>query len=265
VGDKRERAGSVADNNARVLVVADPPFSQNQIMVATADPVARSLPGPTVLRSALGGSREAIEALPPLAGTRMEAEALDGIFPGTVSLLGPDATESRLREMASDETLGGFDIIHLATHALIDAERPARSALVLSQLDTESVSGDDGMLTVREISRTWRLDSELVTLSACATGLGRRIDGEGYLGFTQSLLAVGASNVLVSLWPVDDQATALFMKRFYGNLAGPDRMTPSESLSEARHWLRDYTTPRGTRPFSAPRYWAGFVIFTRLG
>ena len=246
-------------DRARVLVVADPPFSQVQH-----DELAVALPGPSVLRSALGGSRQAIETLPRLVGTRNEAEVLMELFPGTTGLVGDQASEMALRNLADTRQLERFDIIHLATHALIDAELPDRSALVLSQLGRTDDPASDGLLTVQEISSTWQLNAELVTLSACATGLGRRIDGEGFLGFTQSLMGAGAGNILVSLWPVDDQATALLMGRFYGNLAGGSEMTPAAALRQARHWLRDYTTPRGSQPFAAPRYWAGFVMFSRL-
>jgi tetratricopeptide (TPR) repeat protein len=253
-----EQDGSL--KGARVLVVADPPFSRDPNRQAAAA-VNRSLPGPTVLRSVLAGNRRAIENLPPLAGTRQEAEVLARLYPATTSLLGDQASESALRHLAEDNDLAGFDIIHLATHALIDAERPTRSALVLSQLDQEGYPDRDGLLTVQEIGRSWKLDSELVTLSACATGLGRRIDGEGFLGFTQTLMGAGARNVLVSLWPVDDQATALLMERFYTNLAQGTAANPAQALGQARRWLRDYTTPVGSRPFEDPRYWAGFVIF----
>jgi tetratricopeptide (TPR) repeat protein len=251
---------------ARVLVVADPPFDADDTRPGgdlSLASVSRSVPAPNVLRSALGGSREAVAQLPRLAGTRHEAEVVAGFFPGTRSLLGGAASETAVQELATSHQLEKFDIIHLATHALIDAERPGRSALVLSQLGRTEDSVGDGMLTAHEIGRTWQLNAELVTLSACATGLGRHIDGEGFVGFTQALMGVGARRVLVSLWPVDDRATALLMQRFYGNLAQAGGGDLVAALGEARSWLRDYKTPAGTRPFAAPRYWAGFVVFER--
>src|SRR5262249_57840559 len=71
----------------------------------------------------------------------------------------------------------------------------------------------DGRLTVREIQRSWELKAELVTLSACETALGRQAGGEGFVGFTQALLMSGARSVGLSLWKVDDRATALLMRR----------------------------------------------------
>jgi tetratricopeptide (TPR) repeat protein len=252
--------GAPLDRQPRVLVVADPPFSSRQELARTETQPA--LPEAVVLRSALGGNRQAVESLPPLAGTRQEAEALERVFPGTRVLLGSEASEPALRDLADRDELKKFDIIHLATHALIDAERPGLSALVLSQLGRKDDRGRDGLLTADEIHHNWRLDAELVTLSACATALGRRIDGEGYLGFTHTLMGAGARNILVSLWPLDDRATSMLMERFYTSIS--QGATPGSALQEARHWLRDYTTPTGTRPFSAPRYWAGFVLFRNL-
>lgn len=248
-------------DDIRVLAVADPVFSNNQ-PTGEQTSVSQSLPAANVLRSALNGNRAAINQLPRLAGTRLEANALSSLYSQTTVLLGEQASEQALRSLAEDNTLAEFDIIHLATHALIDAEKPGASALVLSQ--DVNPGGTDGLLTVREISHSWRLNAELVTLSACATGLGRRIDGEGFVGFSQTLMGVGARNIMVSLWPVDDRATALFMEKFYTLLAGEtvSHLSPSQALRQSRQWLRDYTTPTGSQPFAAPRYWAGFIMFS---
>jgi CHAT domain-containing protein len=101
----------------------------------------------------------------------------------------------------------------------------------------------DGRVTAEQIVRTWELDADLVVLSACEAGLGRSAGGEGYLGFTQALFAKGARSVVLSLWKVDDRATALLMKRFYQNLLGKRQdlnaaMPKAEALGEAKVWLR---------------------------
>ena len=101
----------------------------------------------------------------------------------------------------------------------------------------------DGRLLVREIQRGWDLKAELVTLSACETALGRDAGGEGFVGFTQALLMSGTRSVCLSLWKVDDTATALLMQRFYANLLGrrPGLTAPmpkAEALREAKTWLR---------------------------
>src|SRR5262249_16808220 len=144
-----------------------------------------------------------------------------------------------------------FGFIHLATHGVIDEGIPARSAVILTQtglpdpleqaLNHKPVF--DGRLSVREIQRGWELKAELVTLSACETALGREAGGEGFGGFTQALLMSGARSVCLSLWKVDDTATALLMQRFYANmlgrragLSGP--LPKAEALREAKAWLR---------------------------
>ena len=101
----------------------------------------------------------------------------------------------------------------------------------------------DGELTAEQILRTWKLDAELVTLSACETGLGKFSGGEGYLGFSQALFLAGSRSLVLSLWKVDDRATSLLMTRFYqdllGSRAGLDRPLPkAAALREAKAWLR---------------------------
>jgi CHAT domain-containing protein len=153
--------------------------------------------------------------------------------------------------MAVAGDLRRFAFIHLATHGVIDEAIPQRSAVILTQTGLpdplEQVLSHrpvyDGRLTVREIQRGWDLQAELVTLSACETARGRSAGGEGFVGFTQSLLMSGARSVCLSLWKVDDAATALLMQRFYANLLGlrPGLSRPlpkAEALGEAKSWLR---------------------------
>jgi len=94
------------------------------------------------------------------------------------------------------------------------------------------------------VLRTWNLHADLVTLSACETALGRKAGGEGLLGFSQAFLAAGSRSVVLSLWKVNDAATAPLMTRFYQNLLGKRRelerpLTKSQALAEAKEWLRN--------------------------
>jgi CHAT domain-containing protein len=128
----------------------------------------------------------------------------------------------------------------------------------------------DGLLSAKEIVRDWDLEAELVTLSGCETGLGRKVRGEGYIGFSHAFLQAGARSLVVSLWKVDDQATALFMRRFYENLYGEQgkgevghtrfAMSKARALQGAKQWLRDYTDGYGGRPYRHPYYWSAFVL-----
>jgi CHAT domain-containing protein len=250
------------------------------------------------LQQMLVAARGGADEFPPLPGTRYEVEALARLFRSDArparTLLAAEAGEPEMDRLAASGELGRFGFIHLATHGLIDESFPARSAVILTQAGLpdplEQVLHQkpvfDGRLLVREIQRGWDLKAELVTLSACETALGRNAGGEGFVGFTQALLMSGTRSVCLSMWKVDDTATALLMQRFYANLlgqrpevAGP--MPKAEALREAKLWLRGLTSkqikdeskqisrgdprPREgavveTHPFDHPHYWAAFVL-----
>jgi CHAT domain-containing protein len=176
--------------------------------------------------------------------------------------------------------LSRFALIHLATHALVRDDFPERSALVLSQVGlTDALSAalageaiEDGLLTGAEIVQDWLLDAELVTLSACETGLGRALRSEGYLGLVNAFLQAGARSVVASLWQVEDQATALLMERFYDNLrrglgdqCGSTVCPRAAALGDAKRWLRDYRDAAGRRPYEHPYFWSAFVLIGDAG
>jgi CHAT domain-containing protein len=242
------------------------------------------------------------EAYPSLPGTRREVLALAGLFPEATTLLGSEASRQRLDRLARDGGLRAFGYLHLATHGEPDERHALRSALVLAQdqlpdaLEQARSGGlvDDGRLTAEQVLRSWELNAELVTLSACRSGLGRYGGGEGYLGFSQALFLVGARSCVLSLWHVDDTATALLMTRFYENLLGKrdgragsvsDRKSKVEALREAKQWLRTLSGGQVTeqvarlprlerggiragppaaadeaRPFAHPHYWSAFIL-----
>jgi hypothetical protein len=207
------------------------------------------------LRRVLVAARGGDEDFAPLPGTRSEVDAIAALFQAadrpTRIMLGADASEPELDRIASSGQMSQFGFIHLATHGVIDEDIPARSAVILTQTGLpdplEQVLHQkptyDGRLNVREIQHGWDLKAELVTLSACETALGREAGGEGFVGFTQALLMSGARSVCLSLWKVDDTATALLMQRFYANLLGRRTglggpLPKAEALREAKAWLR---------------------------
>jgi tetratricopeptide (TPR) repeat protein len=190
-----------------------------------------------------------------LPGARVEAEMLarrcqEAGQPITL-LSDSEASEQRLAEVAGAGTLAKVRYLHLATHGTVNWWFPLQSAVILArdrlpdpwqQLDA-GLPVYDGRLTAAKVLRDWNLDAELVTLSACETGLGRHAEGESYLGFAQALLLVGSRSVCLSLWQVDDAATALLMDRFYANLLGQREglkqgLGKAEALDEAKRWLR---------------------------
>jgi CHAT domain-containing protein/tetratricopeptide (TPR) repeat protein len=198
------------------------------------------------------------ENLAPLPGTRREVQAIAALFPGgqATTLVGQDATESNLQQLAQSGALKTYRYIHLATHGKANPIVALSSAVFLAAEPERPASGStdpavvesapDGRITAEQIVRTWDLDAELVVLSACESGLGRYAGGEGYLGFAQALFVKGARSLILSQWKVEDKATALLMARFYQNLLGQrsglSRPLPkAEALDEAKRWLRELT------------------------
>jgi hypothetical protein len=221
-------------------------------------------PDPRSARAAVRAWRRSQEVLlrtsdsyQPLPGTRYEVETLQRLLGKRCrTLLGSDASEQKLDELAGTGMLKQYRILHLATHGKIDLGTPAQSALILSRdrlptLDeqTERVSKGrkpyTGELRVGTILSQWKdkLDADLVVLSACETGLGRQTSGQGLLGFAYALQVAGARSIVLSRWKVDDTATALLMLRFYENLLGARKETKplgrAVALQEAKTWLRD--------------------------
>jgi len=193
------------------------------------------------------------EGPPPLPGTRQEGLAIlalaaaGGVGEPLVAF-GPAARRDRVLagELAACRT------IHIATHGILDAEHPELSGLLLSQVDGEG-RPLPGFLATHDIA-TLRLSADLVVLSACRTALGREVPGEGLSGLAQAFLIAGAGQVLVSLFRVDDRATAELMERFYRRLLlGGEG--PEEALAGAQRSLLSEA------PFAAPAHWAGFILY----
>ncbi|MFH1501753.1 MAG: CHAT domain-containing tetratricopeptide repeat protein [Candidatus Eisenbacteria bacterium] len=274
-----EERGGGAGRTTNMLLLGDPPFTDADLAAMEAE-VDRPAGGAT--RSA-GTERASVDGLPRLPGSRDEVASLSTLSQNATVLLGPDATEQELVRLGAEGSLGEFGIIHLATHAMVDDERPDRSALVLSQVGLpdpleSALAGEriyDGLLTAGEIVREWDLECDLVTLSACETGLGREVVGEGYIGFAHAFFQAGARSLLVSLWKVEDTATSLLMRRFYENVFGSyegaragrsgSPMSKAEALREAKAWLRSYSEEDGYEPYAHPYYWSAFVLIGDRG
>jgi len=154
------------------------------------------------------------------------------------------ATEERLKKIELDK----YKIIHFATHSLIDENKPARSSIVLS---LNNDTAEDGFVQMREIYNL-DLNADLVTLSACQTGLGGYIRGEGIEGLNRAFFFAGSSSVLMSLWAVNDQATYQLMERFYTHLRSSKQI--SSSLQKAK--LEMISSDAVSHPY----YWAGFIV-----
>lgn len=269
LAEKLTNTGDARGGKLRALLVGDPAFRDEHLVPWT--PPARQDAGVpigadvSVLRSVVRGNASARARLPRLPWSRIEVERVARILPDASLLLGAEASASNLRRMAASGELGQYDIVHLATHSLVDLERPGQSALVLAQVGTDTSPGSDkdrgGVITADEIRSDWKLDARLVTLSACETALGRRVYGEGMVGFAYPLLVAGSRSVLVSLWPVNDEATALLMDRFYTNwLQGDEATTKARALQEAKRWLREWRDDAEHQPYAHPYYWSPFIL-----
>jgi CHAT domain-containing protein/tetratricopeptide (TPR) repeat protein len=185
-----------------------------------------------------------------LLATRYEAERIASFAGAKGVLKALDFAANRA--LALSPELSQYRIVHFASHAFINDRHPELSGLVLSLVD-ERGQPQDGFLRAHELFNL-KLPAELVVLSACRTGLGREIRGEGLMSLTRGLMYAGAARVGVSLWAVEDRAAAQLMTLFYRRLLGPGRLTPAEALAaaQAEMWR--------SRRWSAPYYWAAFGV-----
>lgn len=158
---------------------------------------------------------------------------------------GDSATEDRIK----GTDFGQFNYLHFATHGYINEAEPDHSSLVLTR---DSISAEDGLLQSSEIFDL-HLNANLVVLSACQTGLGRLVRGEGMIGLTRAFMYAGTPSVLASLWSVSDMSTATLMGDFYSNLI-PGKLDKADALRRAK------LACIGENQFAHPFYWASFVM-----
>jgi CHAT domain-containing protein/Tfp pilus assembly protein PilF len=238
-----------------VAVLADPVFEKDDPRVQAGGPAqqvepAALLPDARPGRSLRGIVRGGLEGgITRLMGSREEAEAIMAFAPegGGLEILGFDASRTR----AMSDELGRYQIVHFATHGILDSQHPESSGIVLSLVD-EAGRPQNGFLRLRDVYNL-KLPVELVVLSACDTGLGKEVKGEGLIGLTRGFMYAGASSVMASLWRVDDDATTELMKHFYQGVL-KDGLRPAAALREAQ--LRMWRQKRWRSPY----FWAGFVL-----
>ena len=212
----------------RITLIGDPVFRVADWQRECTDTdTAQAASGP--LRRTLSGWTE---ALPRLPGTRAEVTGIARLAresrPGSriETLVGCAAVPSALRRAAGIDV----DLLHIATHARIDAQRPRLSALALTpESPQDTPASTFGLLDILGL----KLNSKLVVLSACETSRGRLLPGEGVLGPAQAFLQAGSAAVLASYWRVDDQVTSTFMQRFYKYLL-VDRLSASAALRKTQ-------------------------------
>ena len=248
----RSETNRQVSSGAPVVVFADPVFNIND------ERVQKRNEGPTQLTSTAPGiPPPAFRGFPGIDGrgglrrliyASDEADSIAAAASGNAWLVkGFDAT----RENVMSDRVSHYQIVHFATHGLVNLEHPELSGIVFSLVKPDGTP-DDGFLQLHDVFNL-KLSAELTVLSACDTGLGKDVRGEGLIGLTRGLMFAGSRSVVASLWKVDDRATALFMGHFYKALL-QDRMSRAAALRYAKEQLQKDPS------LSAPFFWAGFVL-----
>lgn len=227
-------------------LVAHPPTTSARLEPAERDLKLKSLNQSTsdVRLGAMG-----LE-IPRLPYSRLEAEAIAKLVPPSERIQALDFEASR--KLALSATLGQYRILHFATHSLLNTVHPQLSGIVLSLYD-RSGTAQDGFLRVNEIYNL-KLPAELVVLSACNTGLGKDVRGEGLIGMTRGFMYAGAPRLITSQWRVDDQATAELMTVLYDGMLGKTLLTPASALRAAQ--VKMWRHAKWNHPY----YWAAFEL-----
>lgn len=193
-----------------------------------------------------------------LAGTKTEVLMLGELLPGTRIEVGRGVSESNIRALAAAGELQNSRVIHFAVHGMALPAMPELSGIILSYENPTAKTPPerDGFLQITEIEKL-PLRAELVTLSACETGLGAIIAGEGVVGLTSSLFQAGADAVLASLWPVSDASSVYFMQRFYQHHL-VDGVPPDVAVALVK---REFITGKAGNGFRHPQHWAPFNLY----
>ncbi|MFQ5674353.1 MAG: CHAT domain-containing protein, partial [bacterium] len=220
-----------------LLAFGNPSF-ENEQNQGIADWVHALIPSKSILR---------MEQFVSLPFSELEVKAIAKDFPEAAVFLHADATEDMFKKKSPH-----YQYIHLATHNIADDQQPMYSKIVFAQ---QEHGQEDGFLQTYEVFNL-NLHADLVTLSGCSTGLGTLRRGEGLIGMSRALLYAGAENLLVSLWPVNDESTAELMEVFYANLTRGISM--ARALQKAK--IKSIRSENWRRN---PFYWGAFILIGR--
>lgn len=192
------------------------------------------------------GFAHPLTSTPPPPLSEVEVKGIASLYPSLAVQLYVDGDANR-QNVLDNPLVRSARAIHFATHGLFDASHPELSGLAL----TPGKDGDDGVLRVDDVFNL-KLDADLVVLSACETGVGKQVSGEGLVGLTRAFFYAGTPSLVVSLWQVADDPTPRLMLDFYRRLN--DRVAKAEALRRSKLAL----IRSGT--YSHPFYWAPFVL-----
>lgn len=181
----------------------------------------------------------------PLEGAQLEVQALSELgMPGEF-LMGAAATEETFKALAPS-----YNLLHLALHGQADPEEQLNSSIRFAA--TPGDTCQDDLLHAYEMYAV-PLKADLVVLSACESGVGEYLEGEGVMSLARHFMAAGASSVVMTQWQVEDQASAELMRFFYQNLK--DGMRSANALHQAKLSFLQNADSRTAHPF----YWAGYI------
>ena len=254
----RQELGSRKPAAKTVAVLADPVFTTDDERLKK-DGKAPTAPSPASLergllvkaqKSILGADTAGdVLEFPRLPGTKGEAQTILSFAPESQRKQALDFAANKAT--ATSDELGQYRFVHFATHGFLDSVNPELSGIVLSLVD-EAGAPQSGFLRAHELYNL-KLPVEMIVLSACQTGLGKEIRGEGLVGLTRGFMYAGAARVVVSLWSVDDEATSDLMGRFYKGML-KDGLRPAAAIRNAQVEVWKQAKWR------APYFWAAFVL-----
>ena len=236
-----------------IAVVADPVFAMDDVRMhaASATPgVSKGAAVPEVLEAAVKKVRRGGKSLARLEHSEAEARDILALAPAkqSLALVGFQANKANVL----DGQLADYRILHFATHGLVDPAHPQLSGMVLSLYDGKG-QPVDGFLDMNAIA-AMKLHADLVVLSACESGQGKLVGGEGLMSLARAFFNAGASSLVVSDWSVDDEATSELMKRFYQELLGKEHLRPAAALRSAQRSMMAESR------WANPYYWAAFTF-----
>jgi CHAT domain-containing protein len=194
-------------------------------------------------------------ALNPLVNAEEEITSISHIFPHSYSLSGAEAKEANIVDK-----IAGYEIIHIASHSLVDERMPLYSWILLTPSNGNSSISfmedpDDGLLTLPEIFKLDLSRAKLVVLSCCDTGLGKLLKGEGIIGFSRAFMYAGTPSLVVSLWKVEDKSTSLLFQRFYATIK-QEGLSKAGALKSAQlQFIKDKKYKEYRHPF----FWSSFI------
>ncbi|MEG5176120.1 CHAT domain-containing tetratricopeptide repeat protein [Microcoleus sp. B3-D7] len=247
----RQNYGDRKPPSRTLAILADPVFSpdderiKGKITQATTDKLEANNLG--LNRSLRASNRQ----WPPerLAFTRQEAQRISSLFPSASSSQKIDFEANRTT--ATDGSLVNYQIVHFATHGIANSQNPELSGIVMSMVDDKGHLVN-GFLRLTDIFNL-KLAANLVVLSACQSGMGQNVKGEGMVGLTRGFMYAGAQRVAVSLWNVDDEGTSVLMQKFYQKMV-QQKLTPAAALRAAQIEMMQQ------EKWKSPYYWAAFTL-----